>query len=43
MVVAQVNSIPNLTISFGSKATAVSYAGLAVGASGLYEFDFAVP
>lgn len=43
VVVAQANSIPNLTISFGSTAAAVSYAGLAVDAIGLYQFDLAVP
>jgi uncharacterized protein (TIGR03437 family) len=43
VVVAQANSIPNLTISFGSTAATVSYAGLAVGVIGLYQFNLAVP
>jgi len=37
-VVAQANSISNLIISFGSTPATVSYAGLAVGVIGLYQF-----
>jgi len=43
VVVAQANSIPDLSISFGSTAAPVSYAGLAVGAIGLYQFNLAIP
>jgi uncharacterized protein (TIGR03437 family) len=37
------NSIPNLTISFGSIPAGIAYAGLAQGYVGLYWFTFTVP
>ena len=42
-VVAGANSLPNLTISFGGAPATVSYAGLAPGTVGEYQFVFAVP
>jgi uncharacterized protein (TIGR03437 family) len=36
-------SIAGLTISFGATPAAVSYAGMAPGAIGLYQFNFTVP
>jgi uncharacterized protein (TIGR03437 family) len=48
VVVGQQNSIPNLTISFGAIAgsttpAALTYAGLAPGNIGLYQFNITVP
>jgi uncharacterized protein (TIGR03437 family) len=40
---AGATTIPGLTISFGTAPAPVSYAGLAPGAIGLYQFDFTVP
>ena len=37
------NSVPNLSISFGTTPATVSYKGLAPGNVGLYQFDFIVP
>jgi uncharacterized protein (TIGR03437 family) len=37
------NSVPNLSISFGTTSATVSYKGLAPGTVGLYQFDFIVP
>lgn len=37
------NSIPNLTISFGQTPATTTYAGLAPDYIGLYQFNFAVP
>jgi len=36
-------AIPNLTIAFGSTPAMVTYAGLAPGLVGLYQFDIVVP
>jgi uncharacterized protein (TIGR03437 family) len=43
VVAGQQNSIPNLTISFGSTPATLTYAGLAPGNIGLYQFDITVP
>lgn len=43
VVVGESNSIPNLTIAFGTTPATVTYAGLAPGAVGLYQFNFVVP
>ena len=43
MVAGQQNSIPNLTISFGSTPATLTYVGLAPGNIGLYQFDINVP
>ena len=43
VVVAQQNAVPNLTISFGQTPATTTYAGLAPGTIGLYQFDIAVP
>lgn len=37
------NSLSNLTVAFGSTTAALQYAGLAVGALGLYQFNIVVP
>jgi len=37
------NSLPNPTVTFGSTLAGVQYAGLAVGALGLYQFNIIVP
>ena|ERR1017187_7793835 len=43
VVVGQQNNIPNLTISFGQTPATLSYAGLAPGNIGLYQFNITVP
>jgi len=43
VITAEKNSIPGLTIAFGSTSAVVSYSGLAPGTVGLYQFDFTVP
>jgi uncharacterized protein (TIGR03437 family) len=42
-IVSTPNTIPGLTLSFGSTPATVSYAGLAPNAVGLYQFNVAVP
>jgi uncharacterized protein (TIGR03437 family) len=42
-IVSASNTIPGLTISFGSTPAIVSYAGLAPNAVGLYQFNVTVP
>jgi|SRR5579863_1690541 len=42
-IVGQSNSIPNLSFSFGQTPAAVTYAGLAPDAVGLYQFNITVP
>lgn len=43
VIVGQQNGIPNLTISFASTPAMVTYAGLAPGNIGLYQFNITVP
>jgi uncharacterized protein (TIGR03437 family) len=43
MVTGFVNSIANLTVSFGSTPASLKYAGLAPGVVGLYQFNIVVP
>src|ERR1041385_8173918 len=43
VIVTQSNSIPNLTIQFGQTPAATTYAGLAPGFVGLYQFNITVP
>ncbi len=43
LVVGQQNSLPNVTLSFGSTPATFTYAGLAPGVVGLYQFDITVP
>jgi uncharacterized protein (TIGR03437 family) len=43
MVVGQSNSIPGLAIRFGQTPAATTFAGLAPGFVGLYQFNFVVP
>jgi uncharacterized protein (TIGR03437 family) len=43
VVVGGQNSIPNLTISFGATPATLTYAGLAPGNIGLYQFNITVP
>jgi uncharacterized protein (TIGR03437 family) len=43
IVVSGQSSVPGLTISFGTTAAAVGYAGLAPNAVGLYQFNVTVP
>jgi len=42
-IVSSANNVPNLTISFGTTAATVGYAGLAPNAVGLYQFNVVVP
>jgi uncharacterized protein (TIGR03437 family) len=42
-IVSAANSIPGLTLSFGTTPATVSYAGLAPNAVGLYQFNVVVP
>lgn len=39
----QPDAIPNFTLAFGSTPAAVSYAGLAPGVIGIYQFNFTTP
>lgn len=43
VIVSQSNSIPNFSLSFGTTAATVTYAGLAPNAVGLYQFNIVVP
>jgi uncharacterized protein (TIGR03437 family) len=43
VVVSTANTLPGLTISFGSTQATVTYAGLAPNAIGLYQFNLTVP
>lgn len=42
-VVSQATSIPNLSIRVGARVAAITFAGLAPGNIGLYQFNFIVP
>ena len=43
VVASGTSSIPNLTVSFGVTVAQLTYAGLAPGAVGLYQFNVVVP
>jgi uncharacterized protein (TIGR03437 family) len=43
VVVSQQNQIPNLSMTLGGVSVKPSYAGLAPGFVGLYQFNFAMP
>ena len=43
LVTTASNAIPSLTVTFGSTPATLTYAGLAPGVVGLYQFNITVP